>query len=626
MAISSALSTALSGLRTTQQQLAVTSGNIANADSAGYSRRTVSASELSSAGRTYGVDSTTVTREINLLVQKQWRTANANSAYAEVRLDSLDLLDSYFGGPDDSSSLTSVYGAFTDAMQALATTPDSLSNQTTTVAAAKALAATLNSLSENVQSLRQQAESGIADGVDKVNGLLETIADLDRQVVAVSAGGGSTAALEDQRDAAVDELSQYVDIRVDSQPTGAITVSTTSGTVLYDNVAVKLGFDEHGVVTSDSVYSADDAERSLGTVTIVSGPGKGTDLFKSGTFRSGSIAAYKDLRDETLVEAQNQLDSLAATLSLACGTRYDAGTQIDDADGAGNSGYQVDIGNLAAGNTVSLSYTDGSGAHTLTFVAQEDGAPAIGDGATADPADKVYGIDLGGTDDVATQINAVLATLGLTGMAANLTGGSDTLRIADDGSGTARLAGATATVSAGGLQSGGTALPFFVDAATGEAFCGPYGDASSTRGLAGRLAVNPAVAADPSLLVDYAGDTPSGDGARPQAILDALAGRNYTYSSATGIGSKAAPFSGAFDDFLAQVMSAQGAQAELAQQLSDGQGVVTSNLEDRYNASREVDMDSELASLISLQTAYAANARVMNVAKEMMDTLLNAFN
>ena len=44
MAVSSALSTALSGIRTTQQQLGVTSANIANAKSAGYSRQTMSSS------------------------------------------------------------------------------------------------------------------------------------------------------------------------------------------------------------------------------------------------------------------------------------------------------------------------------------------------------------------------------------------------------------------------------------------------------------------------------------------------------------------------------------------------------------------------------------------------------
>ncbi len=73
---------------------------------------------------------------------------------------------------------------------------------------------------------------------------------------------------------------------------------------------------------------------------------------------------------------------------------------------------------------------------------------------------------------------------------------------------------------------------------------------------------------------------------------------------------------------LAQLVNTQGALVEDAQNVADGQKVVTSNLKERYDNSRAVDTDTELMSLIQLQNAYSANARVLSVAQELMDTLM----
>jgi Flagellar hook-associated protein len=143
---------------------------------------------------------------------------------------------------------------------------------------------------------------------------------------------------------------------------------------------------------------------------------------------------------------------------------------------------------------------------------------------------------------------------------------------------------------------------------------------------AARISVNPKVVADPSLTVKYSSNTLSGDGTRPQALLDALDGRVYSYSASIGIGSMTSPFKGTFEGLLSQVINTQGALVEDAQNVADGQSVVTSNLKERYDNSRAVDLDTELMSLIQLQTSYSANARVLSVAQELMDTLMNTFN
>lgn len=627
MPVSSALSTALSGIRTTQQQLGVTSANIANAKSTGYSRLSMSSSAQVANSRVYGVEANQVTREINLLVQKQWRASQANSAYADTRVTALSALDNYWGAPNSSSSLNSVYGDFTTTLQKLATTPSDTATQGSAVSAAQTLATRLNQLTGDIQSLRQEAESNIGNAVSRVNSLLSTISDLDKQVVAVGAGGSnSTAALQDKRDAAIDELSEYMDIHVIDQPGGAVAISLTDGTQLYDDVPVTLSFDQQGVVDASRAYSTDDSQRSLGTVRISAGPGSGVDLFKSGAIRSGKIAAYKELRDETLVDAQAQLDTIAATLSKATSTRQASGATYSDATTAG---YTMDITGLTEGNTLKVEYTDASGTKgAITFVAYNGGTPP-GNGFTPEPGDTVVGIDLTSATDVGTQIaNALNAATGGTDFSGSTatSGGTTTVTLVNT---TVPASHGTINTVSGEIsaseQGGYQAYPLFIDGSTSKAYTGLTNGTDNITGLAGRLSVNPKVVADPSLTVKYSSNTLAGDGTRPQAILDALDSRVYSYSSTIGIGSSTTPFKGTFEGLLSQVVNTQGALVEDAQNVADGQSVVTSNLKERYDNSRSVDLDTELENLIQLQTSYSANARVLSVAQELMDTLMNTF-
>jgi flagellar hook-associated protein 1 FlgK len=70
------------------------------------------------------------------------------------------------------------------------------------------------------------------------------------------------------------------------------------------------------------------------------------------------------------------------------------------------------------------------------------------------------------------------------------------------------------------------------------------------------------------------------------------------------------------------MLSMQGAAAANASSLSQGQDVVVNALQQRLNDAAGVNVDQEMARLISLQTAYGANARVMSAARDMLDMLL----
>jgi len=130
--------------------------------------------------------------------------------------------------------------------------------------------------------------------------------------------------------------------------------------------------------------------------------------------------------------------------------------------------------------------------------------------------------------------------------------------------------------------------------------------------------------ADPSRLVVYQTSplTPSGDTTRPNFILDRITNGQLSFSAESGIGSATAPFSGTLPAFLRQVISRQGEAAESAARLKEGQDVVVNSLQQRMSNISDVNVDAEMANLLTLQNTYAANARVFSTVQQMFESLL----
>ena len=95
----------------------------------------------------------------------------------------------------------------------------------------------------------------------------------------------------------------------------------------------------------------------MGTITLTSPSGSTTDLVADGGIQSGEIAGYLSMRDNVLLQAQDQLDALAAQMSSALSDTTAAGTPVTV---GANSGFDADISGLSNGNTIQLSYTDGN--------------------------------------------------------------------------------------------------------------------------------------------------------------------------------------------------------------------------------------------------------------------------
>lgn len=617
MSISQALSAALAGVDVTQQSLAVIAGNVANANTPGYVEETLNQAELAPAGSTgVSVDSTGINRDLNTLLQTQLWTETSGGSYADMSAQFYNQLQQIYGTPGSSSSFDAIFDNFTSALQSLSTSPSSYSSQAAVVSAAQTLAQNLNSMSTNIQQLRTQAEQGIATDVQTANTMLQQIASINNQLQGTPPSDSAAAALEDQRDQDITQLSQLMNIRVVQNPNNQVSVFTGTGAQLVSGIeASQLTFDNAGTLTASAQWSSDPSQDGVGTISLVSPSGSTTDLVADNAFQSGEIAAYLQMRDNILPQAQSQLDEFANQMAQALSNQTTAGTAVT---AGAQSGYSVDIGALSAGNSIQVTYTDSSNTqHTVTIEALGSGGTLPAQSNQAGSNNQVVGVDLsGGMASVVAQLNSAL---GSNLQFSNPSGTVLQVLNANGSSNVVTSLSATSTVTS--LTSGNAQLPLFLDGT--QPITGVItSSGSQTTGLAGRITVNSAVANSPSSLVAYSATTTAGDSTRPNFILNQMTNASLTFSSTTGIGSAQAPFSGTLSNYLSQVVSQQSQATNAATNLQQGQDAVVSALQQRFNDQSGVNIDNELSNLITLQNAYGANARVMTTVEQMMTTLL----
>jgi flagellar hook-associated protein 1 len=617
MGLSQALSAALAGVNVTQQALSVISGNVANANTAGYVDESISQVAVATPGQPgVSVDTTGINRNLNSLLQSQLWTETSGGSYADTTSQLYQQLQQIYGTPGSSSSFAGIFSNFTTAVQALSTSPSSYSAQTQVLTAAQALTQNLSAMTGTIQQLRTQAEQGIATDVQTANTAIAQIAQINQQLGSAPADS-ATATLEDQRDQDISQLASLMNVTVAPGANNQISVYTANGQQLVSGVnASTLSFDNAGTLNATTLWSADPSQDEVGTITLTSPGGNQTDLVAENAITSGQIGAYLQMRDTILPQAQNQLDEFANQMSQTLSNQTTSGTAV-----AG--GFSVDVGSVVPGNTVQITYTDSSNVqHTVTVVALGQGG-TLPSNASANPNDPTIGINFsGGMTSVVAQLNGALGTsLQFSNPSGTLlqvvnTGGSG--NVVDSLSATT-----TATSLTASSGSGTAALPLFVDGS--QPITGALTSAGSqTTGLAGRISVNPALLASPASLVAYATGTTSGDPTRPNFILNQLTDATMTFSPTTGIGSASSPFNSTLTNYMSQVVSQQSQSANAATNLQQGQDTVVSALQQRFNDQSGVNIDTEMSNLIALQNAYGANARVMSTVQQMMATLLQS--
>jgi flagellar hook-associated protein 1 FlgK len=621
MSLSSALSIAMSGLNASQAGLSIVSSNVANASTPGYSSQSVNLVEQGTGGIGTGVRVDGITRALDTYVQSQLRTETSGDGYADQTSNVLQQLQTVYGTPGGQGTLETAFSNLTTAVQGLQTNSGAYSAQSAVVTAAQNMAQQLNSTTQGIQVLRTNVQQDIATSVATANAAMTQIANLNTQLQGLSPTDPNAATLEDQRDTAINQLAQLVDVRVTTSGNNQVSIYTNSGVELVSTQASKLSFNGPATLGASNLYSTKSTQNGVGTITLTSPSGATTDMDATNGFSSGQIAADLKLRDTTLVQAQSQVDQLAASISSALSDTTTAGTAVTS---GAQTGFTLNLTNMQPGNTINLTYTN-----SATNTQQQLQIVAVGSSSVlplpatsgTSPGTTVIGVDISpGAPSIASQLTAALGTANL-----QFNSSGSTLQVLNGTATGSAVSSASATITASSLASGSAALPLFTD---GNAlYTGAINSSGSqVTGYAGRITVNAAVVANPSSLTVYSTTPPtaSGDTTRADFISSQLTAGSFTYSPVSGLGSSSTPFTGTITSYMQQFLSLQANNATNAQQLAQGQDVVVNTLQQSYNTATGVNMDAQMSNLISLQNAYSANAHVMAVVQAMFSTLLQA--
>src|SRR3954464_843621 len=454
MSLSSALSTAMAGLRANQAALSIVSANVANAQTPGYVAQSVNQIELAGGGGNgASVRVNGVNRQLDQYIQAQLRTETSGGAYADQIANILGQLQNVYGTPGEDGTLENAFGNFTAAAQALSASSGSNAAQASVLSAAQSLAQQLNATTQGIQTLRSNIEQDIGVSVGQANVAMNTIAQLNSRLQAMNPTDPAAAILMDQRDNAINQLAQLMDIRVVTDGTNQATVLTNSGIQLVGgSQGSQLDFNSQGTLDANALWNSNPALSGAGTITVKLPNGGNFDMIANNAISSGQLAADLKLRDKTLVTAQAQVDQLAAALASSLSDVTKPGTTVAGPP----AGFDLDLFGMKPGNSINLTYTDTATntKHQVTIVRVDDPAALpLSNAATADPNDQVIGVNfIGSMAFVVGQLNTALGGAHL--QFSNPSG--SILRVVDDNTAAAVVNSASTTITVPSL-AGGTA-------------------------------------------------------------------------------------------------------------------------------------------------------------------------
>jgi flagellar hook-associated protein 1 len=343
--LTSLMNLAQQALLADQYALNVTSNNVANQDVSGYTRQVVNWSENDSiriGGYNVGQGASASAasqrdRVLEQRVQQQAQTQAQSQAFEAA----LNQVQNIFGlSSTDSSSSTTALGSsldgFYNALSSLVANPTDSAARQKVISAAQNLVGAFNSASSQLAGITDDLNHQVSGDVGQINGLLSTVATLNQKIASLSPDADA-GTLEDQRQQALDQLSQYIGLDQITSENNQITLTTTNGALL---------------VSGSTSYALSTTQ--VGGKTNVVGGNPPKDITKGLT--GGDLGGTLNARDTLIPGYQSSLDELA----------YDVATQFNAAnqaglDAAGNSGqpiFSVSATATGAAGAIALANSD----------------------------------------------------------------------------------------------------------------------------------------------------------------------------------------------------------------------------------------------------------------------------
>ncbi len=624
--MSSLLNVGARALLANQIALSTTGNNIANAGTVGYSRQTAVMQQVPGqyTGGGYigkGVEVQTIERSHNEFLTRQAALAQSVASMDATRADRLSSLEDIFQG--GTSGLGAAVNDLLNSFSDVASTPTDITARNVVITRADEMAARFRNAQTRLDDLQRGVKEQLGDSVKSINSLAKDIASLNEQIVRAQGGGHSPNDLLDQRDEALRQLNQHVQ---------ATTVAADDGSLSVFGRQPGAGARQFaGAVT---LATADD-----GSSQVMIKRGALSSVLDENTLGGGSVAGLLRFQNTDLAEARNGLGRMALTLSTEINAQHRLGVDLDGQAG-GDFFQPIAIPNALAdagngGNAqIGATVTDASALAASSYQV------IFGTGGSLQVKRLSDGQVSSFAGPMPVQVDGL--TLNLAGGAA-AAGDSFVLKPYADAAGALK----TALTSPRELAAASPVEARTGTANTGSVAIGSLAASSANPNLtatvtltftaAGTFDVTGTGTGNPAGQAYAAGQPISFNGWSLTLSGTPKPGDTITVQVATaGYGALNAGNAGAlldlrdktvFDgapmaDGYASLMAQVGVRSQSAQYAAGISGSIASTLETERTSVAGVNLDEEAAKLLQYQQAYQASAKMIQVAQNIFDALL----
>jgi flagellar hook-associated protein 1 FlgK len=625
------LSTSISGLLAFKRALDVTSHNISNVGTDGYSRQraefaTRPASQYGNGFVGNGVSVETTTRSYDDLLAQNVREASSSFSNLDTYASYLEKLSNVFG--NTTTGITASIQKFASALQDVSNNPSSISSRQVLLSQAQSLSERLKGYDSQLAGFDSQIEASLQSEVTQISSISQNLAKLNQQIAGAYAQSGQPPNdLLDQRDRLVDQLSEHIDVNTVKQSDGSLNVFIGNGQALV------VGNNAATLTTSADPYDPSRHNISMNT------PG-GVPVDITSNIKGGSLGGALDFRNQVLDPARNALGHISIGIADAINDQHHAGIDLNGALGQDffNVGGVQTLGKASntGSATLAVTRTDASAltesdyyltktASGWTMRREDTGATVTltGTGTVADPlvADGISIVVSGtaSTNDSYLIRPTRAATAGMTVAVtdpAKIAAASPIKTLAaSTNTGTGEISSGTVTDASDPLLRSTVTIEF--TSATTYTINGagsyPYtsGGNISVNGVDFQISGSPAVG-DTFTIQDNTGGT--GDNRNAQALYDSLNSKTLSGGTAS------------VNDTANRLIGNVGVLTQQAQANRDAQKVVQQEAADARDSVSGVNLDEEAANLVKYQQAYAAAAQMIGVASSLFDSLMAALN
>ncbi len=318
MSLTSIMNIGVSGLMTAQDQLHVVSDNIANLNTPGYIRKVSQQNSVVTAGVGMGVQSGQVTLAADKYLQAAALKASSASAQSDTSYELLDQIQSQFGDITDTNNLFGQASSVLSSMAQLGEDPTSSAGRQQAVSYMSSFLSEADRISTRIQTIRGDADARIGTDVSAVNDLLKSISALNGTISGAAVSGADATGAQTSQMSYIDQLSKLVDVKVNQEANGGVSVSTQSGLTLVNssNYATLAYQPAAGV----------NASTSFGPITVTGVNGETRDLADS--LSSGEIRGLLDIRDKTSVAVNDQLNEYVTQFASQMNAAHNASSAV----------------------------------------------------------------------------------------------------------------------------------------------------------------------------------------------------------------------------------------------------------------------------------------------------------